>query len=520
MVKKIIPAAVLLLTVLAAVFVCCDGSDAQSVEIPDPSEMVLDRNSDSTYDIPLAAGEYMIVLGNHSGSWSIDCGSGSVYSGGTNSLHVKVPSAGKCVISISDGPESLTVYVCTPMTVYTKNNNDTYTTIDLSVGRCTVCYGGVEGNCLTYMWANGTQHDVYSIPGLRTISMDAHSVYFESEVSQISVFIYVEPEEYNHKNLICKPTWSSNGSYSIFWLDSGTYQMKFSRDGQLMSGEDSILSFTAGVEQQVTISKSGSYCYRALSTGNPSVVYLNITPDVKLFDSLDDAEFSDVHSSTAYRWGVLELDLSDGHQWVYVYNVSQFFCFIKDSPQDVSFRTDVLDTGAIEANGYYGDTAFDSLGRDFNLKESSTVVVYYLLTSLDFVDNVSYALGDSSHVERVAYYKDTGPESLYASANVPLRIQADYDMSKYTMYLVSTNYQKVIESDVLVEVTCESAREFHILMKPLMSSGEDAYYCDYELYTEGVPEPDDNAPMFAGVCIGLCAVFFGLLLLSGRKPKW
>ncbi|MDD7423958.1 MAG: hypothetical protein PUK31_03015 [Candidatus Methanomethylophilaceae archaeon] len=117
-------------------------------------------------------------------------------------------------------------------------------------------------------------------------------------------------------------------------------------------------------------------------------------------------------------------------------------------------------------------------------------------------------------------YKDMGPKSLYASANVPIMIQADYDMSKYMMYLVSTNYMKVIESNVLVEVTSDCAREFHILMKPNMSSGEEAYYCDYKLYTEGVPEPDDNAKLFAGLSIGLCAVFFGLLLLSGRKPKW
>lgn len=154
------------------------------------------------------------------------------------------------------------------------------------------------------------------------------------------------------------------------------------------------------------------------------------------------------------------------------------------------------------------------------MDKSSTVIIYYLVNSIEFIDCISCSIDNNQDTIRIEYYKDMGPKSLYASANVPIRIQVDYDMSKYMMYLVSTNYMKMIESNVLVEVTSDCAREFHILMEPNMSSGEEAYYCDYKLYTEGVPEPDDNAKLFAGLSIGLCAVFFGLLLLSGRKPKW
>ena len=43
---------------------------------------------------------------------------------------------------------------------------------------------------------------------------------------------------------------------------------------------------------------------------------------------------------------------------------------------------------------------------------------------------------------------------------------------------------------------------------------------EIDIYTENVAQADDYGMVFAAVAITLCVIAFGILFISGRRPKW
>ena len=77
-----------------------------------------------------------------------------------------------------------------------------------------------------------------------------------------------------------------------------------------------------------------------------------------------------------------------------------------------------------------------------------------------------------------------------------------------------------LPNGILVTIDTDVSKEYLLVAEAKVMDSADSFTCHYEIYTDGLPESDDNAIVFAVVAIAICAVFFGLLLISGKKPKW
>jgi hypothetical protein len=111
-------------------------------------------------------------------------------------------------------------------------------------------------------------------------------------------------------------------------------------------------------------------------------------------------------------------------------------------------------------------------------------------------------------------------DSIYLQANEKAKLIVDYDSASYGLYLASGRDLIVIPDNMVVELSTDISREYLLVFEPYVMNSSVAFEAEYKIYTEGLLEPDDNGTIFAVVTIGLCAVFFGLLFISGRKPKW
>lgn len=318
--------------------------------------------------------------------------------------------------------------------------------------------------------------------------------------------------------------YKSHEEYNKIHLDVGTYTFEFSRDGRLDYSESSSISFefATAEEKNITVTEAGFYYF------NPNnlyvhdydalvPIYYNMSPAPSSDSIQTDVEHDDISSSTVYRWYKGEFNLSSGDHNLYARNSYNYnWCFIKGSTEEIDFVNDIIRANVVSVDHNYPY----SLGTSFALDSAATIVMYSLVKEY-LIEDIEYRVDNNdSDVVPELFYGGEDYEAVYVGANDEVKIGATYDSKKHVLFLVSFDEMIMLPCGEYINVSTVAAKEYEIIAIPLVTNDISCFEVEYQLYTEGVPKSDSLAPLFAAVSIGLCAVFFGLLFISGRKPKW
>ena len=310
-------------------------------------------------------------------------------------------------------------------------------------------------------------------------------------------------------------------AYSYEWpnteleLEPGKYTFKFSRNGSLekSSNGTAVDSFEAGKSKEVTIDKKGKYRF----TNNhgwspyPLLTYYSMSPDKELNYIDEDIEMEKNTGSTTLGWYLFTVNVSAGNH--YIGSDGNNYVFV-DEESAKKFEREIIDKSITSIPYEYYPNVYD-----FKSESGGKVWIYTLCNVIDLYEPTFYI--DGSYAGTGKKLTENTEKAFYLTANTNAKIAVDYDSSKYMMYLVDTKGDKVLLLDeVLIDITTSIAKEYYIMAAPIITNSEDCFQIEYELYTEGIPESDGYGAVFGVLAIGLCAVFFGLLLYSGIKPKW
>lgn len=353
------------------------------------------------------------------------------------------------------------------------------------------------------------------------VPYDCDDVYFYSLDENVrSLWLNIEnsseSERYTHKNYLA--TSDSDFSFDTFFLDVGTYTFRFSRDGNLAKINGDIVGprITAGQDISIEIQDAGEYCLFSYVNGSgnplPLLTYYSATPEVGGHPTIDDVDWEDVTSSTTYMWYEYSCTLSAGEHRIRCDGSN--ICFVFFSSEDAEmFKRSVIDKGIVPPIGNMGinDTSFE---LDYDTKIWAFCLVPGFASSTPLFYDLNMPLGYWVPMSEQTF------KNIYVAANSSGKVAFKYDSTKYAIYLYDYRDAIYMPNSVLVEVSAKAAKEYLIIVVPLLTDSTDVFTADYQMYTEGLPTADNNAFLFAALSIGLCAVFFGLLLWAGRKPKW
>lgn len=497
---KMMMFAVLFVAALATFSFISDESDAYS------DEVVLERTVYSNESISLPAGTYQIdtnvgVYFHHEtyteyiDSWNKYV---AINEGGSN-FYFTGDSEFLCKITKIDGYLAKCEY----------DDSKSYSKLSVKAGAATIDKD-----------VNLVMDDLtVRVKGINYVPFDCDDAYFSiwgSGDERLVRDFNITQHEYGHKD--GKAEYNGYFAGLPIYLPVGTYTLKFSWDGYIDGIQQyNRESFEAGVEREVIVKNSTAvyfnvdYIYNYDNDATEVPLYYSISPEVEVEYIDDSYELKDVRSSTTVGWYYRDFELSSGTHDLsgggrYVVNV------IKGSPQEEKFLREVVDTYTTSPSIDY------SLGYTFSLDSASTVRCYTLSDPLYSYD---YYYVDGERIEGEGTpMSDEYKESFYVAANKTTSIAVKYDSSKYKVYLVSGESKISLPDSIVVNINVDVSREYTICVDPLVSNSIDSFYCTYQLYLDGLPESDDNAVIFAVVAIVICAVFFGLLLISGKKPKW
>ena len=358
------------------------------------------------------------------------------------------------------------------------------------------------------------------------VPYDTDDAYFyssDSGVSTVKLDVINTPVEYEMKGkMYSGSNYSHYGEINptLIKLNAGTYTFMFSRSGSLSpidSGTE--YRFDAGVETTITLDSGGDYYFRHDNYGQYYVngaipVYCTMSPGSIFEPTPDGLDMVKVTSGTTLKWYKQTIFVDSGtHD---LYGSSRIYAF--DDPVKATwFEDNIIGKGLSQPLLY--DNTLGLLNGSFTLDSSRMLYIYSFSSSDDrysdyiTLDSESYDRGDL-----IVGGKNTN--SLYLLANTVSKIMVDYDHAKYRIFLYDSAEKLLLPSGVMTELNNSISKEYWICVEPIFYNSPECYTAEYFLYTEGIPESDDNAPLFAVLCIGLCVVFFGLLFISGRKPKW
>ena len=310
---------------------------------------------------------------------------------------------------------------------------------------------------------------------------------------------------------------NEDASYSDYmYIPSGEYTLRFSMGGSLspLSGYE-YFNFNAG-EEKTYIFNGGYYRYSIyLGSHNEMSINYDISPEVHEVPLDDTMELEECTVGTQYMWYRKVIHLSAGTHEVWCNNNGDWTYFLEsDGEKESMFLSTVIGSYRTSIPEEYRPSMYH-----ISLDRSMDVTFYFLSRDVDD-GRYKFNIDDTLYYEWGESMYSVHSESVYVSANSSVKIGAKYDSSKYVLYLIDGEDMIALPAGALIEIITDISKEYTIAAYANISDSKDAFSCQYEVYMEGIPEPDDNAPLFAALCIGLCVVFFGLLLYSGRKPKW
>ena len=380
-------------------------------------------------------------------------------------------------------------------------------------------------------------YEVYLVIGKEMIYLNAGYIPYDTDdayfysifegVSTIEAEITNTPVDYDVKGKMYAGAYYDSWGHdtlnpTLIKLDAGMYTFKFSRGGSLsaISGDATELFFEAGVEKTIVLNDAGEFYFRLSNSttrnyvNDPVPIYYTMS-NGSLFDPAPEGmDREEVVSSTVLKWYKQTITLGSGSHNI---NGSGYIYAFDSLDKATWFEENIVRKG-MTFSPYYGSQSYGALGNSFELATTTTIYVYTLIQSTErmigtmTVDSEAYLIGDM--------IVGGDSKSMYLLANTSSRIMVEYDHSKYVLYLYDSTNKTLLPSGVMLELNNVVSKEYWIVVEPIFCNSLECYTAEYVLYTEGIPESDGNAPLFAGLCIGLCVVSFGLLLYSGKRPKW
>ena len=300
------------------------------------------------------------------------------------------------------------------------------------------------------------------------------------------------------------------------YIPSGEYTFKFSTDVVLESLIGHHGHYFNESEEDDVIVEEGYYCIRPNGSSNSDTIYYNMSPEIDIVQMDSSYNFSEGSTSTQYMWYKRDISLSAGSYYVSSWSDMRYVYFLEsESDLEAKFIEDVIQKHLTEIPVEYH-------GRMNNivLDQSAMITLYILSEDTGPQYRYIYRIGEAEYTDWGEPMYDVETESLYVSANSLVKVGAKYDSSKYLLYLLFGETVIPLPNNVLVEISVDVSTEYTLKATSLLSNSPDAFSCEYEIYIDGASEPDGLAVLFAVVSIGVCVLFFGLLLISGKKPKW
>ena len=401
--------------------------------------------------------------------------------------------------------------------------DDDYTKFSLKAGYLSIIFDPY----------NPYYNDIYLIIGGEQyyinhnyVPYDSDDVYFytpSDHISTIRVNIINTPVDYDVKGEMYSgdhySTYLGNDSINptTLSLDAGTYTFKFSRSGYFKPVVDGRnFNFDAGVESTITLEEPGEYYFSHNSyssyVSNPLPVYYSMSPAPSSDGGHVDVEMTKVTTHTTLKWYKRTIDLSSG---TYSCDGSSRMYVFDDPVKAKWFEDNIIYKNVTQPPWY--NTGYGNLDWNFTLDTPKTIYVYTIDSSMS-INNSIWINSDTYSLGEILVGGES--ESMYLLANTTSKILVEYDHSKYRMFLYDSASKTLLISGKMLELNNTVSKQYWICIEPIICNSPDCYTAEYMLYTEGIPEPDGNAPLFAALCIGLCVVFFGLLFISGKKPRW
>jgi len=295
-----------------------------------------------------------------------------------------------------------------------------------------------------------------------------------------------------------------NGEY--YNLKSGTYEYHSSRSGISLICYSTGNNLNFSIEGTIAIPTSGVYYV----SGSEGTISFNNDPRVPESPATPTEQHT-THSAKAW----LKAEVGSG---TYRTSSGQMYALETGSEDQVKFEREV-----VAAN------VTDFVAEKYNAKElSSSFVALSGNYTLYTVYDVKYG----GHTQNIDIRTQVDPTttnytslsfrvvndewySFYVSAYKTFTIAASYsDVSK--LYLCGSDgtvYQ--IESGHQYSITTKAGTNYYLNADTSTMKNVEVY-----LSVSGASQPDNLGTVFAGFCVLVCAIIFGILFVSGRKPGW
>ena len=212
----------------------------------------------------------------------------------------------------------------------------------------------------------------------------------------------------------------------------------------------------------------------------------------------------------------------------YRIQTNEYVMFKSGSAEETEFIANVIDKNLMDGSGY-GSKTIEFNGENvvlYTCRESSTDLSSYVWLNKTVQIEGGGTREEGERIECTAEklsVSDVKPYKFYA--NYDFTIAVKYDTTKIRavvmMYpgLQGTEYA-VLESERVYDFHMIYSAEYELYAMPVSDSNGTLEPAEIGLYTGNVGSPDSNGMIFAVVAIVLCVMAFGILFLSGRRPKW
>jgi len=199
---------------------------------------------------------------------------------------------------------------------------------------------------------------------------------------------------------------------------------------------------------------------------------------------------------------------------------STVYYAVKGSDTDVNFRSNVVDANKTDFN------VSDYPGLITSVEPTSTTTYNaYTLTDEWISDGnvvtISCYSDDSGYkyLYSISEFLSGDPYRIYVQLGSAVSLKILYDDVNYDYYLKSNSEKIMLENGTEYTLNVTVSTEYYIYAV-LTGVAIDELHATCYASMSGVYASDDNGETIAICCIAICVIVFGLLLISGRKPRW
>ena len=305
--------------------------------------------------------------------------------------------------------------------------------------------------------------------------------------------------------------------HQYFNLEPGTYKIKI--DAETTSNYEYFYlrsasfdyygpSLYPGQESEVTISKQGAYYFAPYSSSmNGMTITVNLS---KAPITGTDATTSgtEMRVGTQYTWYTGSIELSEESLSL---NGSNFRVAKAGSYEDTVLKQ-MAESGSL---------TFGSYNNSYVSEGEGTYNIYSL--GEPTADGYKYKQGSSSSnvsIDLNPMAKDVGC-SFYMGAYSDFTIAVDGELNGYLLLEADNGGTTVLEPGKRYTLTNDLPATYRLTAHLLYADDyADNGFVSLDVEIHGNSIPDGNAGILAVVLILVCVIFFGLLFVSGLKPKW